>query len=502
KYWKSVKENPSDFTSWTYLLQFVEQENKLSSARKAFQTFFKRYPYCYGYWKKYADMERKNGNIEAAKEVFEQGVKAIACSVDLWVHYLNFSSQATKGQPDGPEIMRRLFERAIATAGQDFRSDKLWDAYIEWEKSQGQLQRVTALYDKLFTVPTQNYAQHFEKFKEHINTHPVASVLQTEELLKLRAEVAAAPPGVISEAEPQVANDAETVAIREKVIAARTEIFNKLEDEIRKCWVFEDAIKRPYFHVKPLERVQLKNWRDYLDYEIANGEHRRVVILFERCVIACALYEDFWQRYASYMENHSIAECSSIYTRACTIHLPRKPNIHLAWAAFEEKNGDCNRASEILKDLDNAVPGLVSVKLRRVSLERRANNLEKAAELFEEAVGESSEQETKSFYAVRYARFLAKIMGDCEKACTILKQALENDKGNKRLYLQLLDIRLNESPILEDKVEEVFELVKSSDLDEDTKQGFSERRLEFLEDHCSNITKILLANEAHGKLYK
>jgi len=26
KYWKAVKENPADFTSWTYLLQFVEQE--------------------------------------------------------------------------------------------------------------------------------------------------------------------------------------------------------------------------------------------------------------------------------------------------------------------------------------------------------------------------------------------------------------------------------------------------------------------------------------------
>lgn len=26
KYWKAVKENPSDFTGWTYLLQYVEQE--------------------------------------------------------------------------------------------------------------------------------------------------------------------------------------------------------------------------------------------------------------------------------------------------------------------------------------------------------------------------------------------------------------------------------------------------------------------------------------------
>ena len=26
KYWNAVNENPQDFTSWTYLLQFVEQE--------------------------------------------------------------------------------------------------------------------------------------------------------------------------------------------------------------------------------------------------------------------------------------------------------------------------------------------------------------------------------------------------------------------------------------------------------------------------------------------
>lgn len=53
-------------------------------------------------------------------------------------------------------------------------------------------------------------------------------------------------------------------------------------------------IKRPYFHVKPLEKAQLKNWKEYLEFEIENGTHERVVVLFERCVISCALYEDFW----------------------------------------------------------------------------------------------------------------------------------------------------------------------------------------------------------------
>jgi len=55
-------------------------------------------------------------------------------------------------------------------------------------------------------------------------------------------------------------------------------------------------VKRPYFHVKPLERSQLKNWRTYIDFEAKEGDHERVVVLYERCLIACALYEDMWIR--------------------------------------------------------------------------------------------------------------------------------------------------------------------------------------------------------------
>ncbi|XP_035757209.1 E3 ubiquitin-protein ligase synoviolin B, partial [Egretta garzetta] len=59
KFWQAARNNPHDFTAWTELLQYVEQENHLFAARKAFDAFFAHYPYCYGYWKKYADMERR-----------------------------------------------------------------------------------------------------------------------------------------------------------------------------------------------------------------------------------------------------------------------------------------------------------------------------------------------------------------------------------------------------------------------------------------------------------
>lgn len=47
----------------------VFSQNVLTAARKSFDLFFLRYPYCYGYWKKYADLEKKHGNIQVAEEV-------------------------------------------------------------------------------------------------------------------------------------------------------------------------------------------------------------------------------------------------------------------------------------------------------------------------------------------------------------------------------------------------------------------------------------------------
>lgn len=29
----------------------------------------------------------------------------------------------------------------------------------------------------------------------------------------------------------------------------------------------------------------------------------------------------------------------TVYSRACKIHLPKKPYIHMAWASFEERQG-------------------------------------------------------------------------------------------------------------------------------------------------------------------
>ena len=94
--------------------------------------------------------------------------------------------------------------------------------------------------------------------------------------------------------------------MKERIVASLVNTHEKCESLVEARLKFEDKIKRPYFHVKPLDLKQLKNWDSYLDFEINEGQnHERIVVLFERCLIPCAKYEQFWAKYAFYMENQA-----------------------------------------------------------------------------------------------------------------------------------------------------------------------------------------------------
>lgn len=110
--WKAAHDNPQDFTSWTDLLQYCEQEvcllfgyfyfsqtfaeslqllhvtfgfnaspqGHVTASRRALEAFLVRYPLCYGYWKKFADLERRTGYNDKAEEVTQE---SFYCSVLL-----------------------------------------------------------------------------------------------------------------------------------------------------------------------------------------------------------------------------------------------------------------------------------------------------------------------------------------------------------------------------------------------------------------------------------
>lgn len=45
-------------------------------------------------------------------------------------------------------------------------------------------------------------------------------------------------------------------------------------------------------------------------------------------------------KYAKYLESYSTEGVRHIFKKACTVHLPKKPAIHVLWAAFEEQQGE------------------------------------------------------------------------------------------------------------------------------------------------------------------
>ncbi|XP_078516898.1 uncharacterized protein LOC144781776 [Lissotriton helveticus] len=523
KHWKAAQENPFDFTAWTNLLEYVEKENSIVASRKAYNAFFTRYPYCYGYWKKYADMERRFGYLKEAEQVYEQGVQFIPLSVDLWIHFITFLQEtADMTQIESLQRISNVFEMALAAAGMDFRSDKLWEMYVEWAKTQCDLQAMTVIYDRVLSTPTQLYSHHFEKFKEHVTSNSPVDILSKEEYMWLKSKLAPEATSASTNtgsgdqvqghegseeaaqvAEPDKQSDMDLQKMRELIISLRDQLFKQNEAEVSRRWTFEEAIRRPYFHVKPLERAQLINWRDYLDFEISNGSHSRTIVLFERCVIACALYEEFWLKYAKYLENHTVIGTRSVFQRSCLYHLPRKPNLHLLWAAFEEKQGDVQEARNILKRLDEAVPGLAMVRLRRVSLERRVGNLEAAEALLREAILMNEGTHLATFYSIKLARQVLKVQNNLSKAREVLQEALAKDPENAKLYLNLLemefsaDVNHNERNTIS-----CIERVLCSSLPADTKVVFSQRRMEFLEDFGSNIKSLLTAYDEHQKLLK
>lgn len=47
-------------------------------------------------------------------------------------------------------------------------------------------------------------------------------------------------------------------------------------------------------------------------------------------------------KYGKYLESYSIEGVRHIFKKACTVHLPKKPTIHVLWAAFEEQQGECH----------------------------------------------------------------------------------------------------------------------------------------------------------------
>jgi len=512
-FWETATKDYHHFSNWTTLLQYItETEDNLEASQAVYRCFLRYFPYCYGYWKKFADIEKRNGNLDAARKIFEDGLKAFPISVDLWVHYINFLMQQNKGKPEKQQEIRETFKRAVNSAGMEFKSSKLWNAFIEWENSQSNLKNITEIYDQLICTPTQQYIKNWQKFKVHLETYRPGEILPAKEYGKLMKEMDAFPPGMVIEDDKSGDEEGEVTLgedegllkesyteVRNRVLKDRESVFRQTAQEIVKRWRFEESIKRPYFHIKPLEKSQIKNWKDYLDYELKQGNHKRIVFLFERCIVVCALYDFFWEKYLDYIETKDPSQARTVFLRACNIHLDKKYKLHLRWAIFEERQRNMKLSAAILSRIDSNFPGMILITQHRIGLARRMRDFDELVSIYEKVIESSERIEDKIFYSIKFSHSLVKFCNKKDQAREVLWSALELGKKHKRLYLTLLDLETHYGSIEIEFVKKLFDAIqKDLTLEREFRLSCAQKKVEFYEEFADSIDDIVEAQNAYA----
>lgn len=446
-----LAEDSDNFETWEKLVRAAENlegginrnssPQAITTVRSAYDRFLAKFPLLFGYWKKYADLEFSVAGTEAAEMVYERGVASISTSVDLWTNYCAFKVETNHDN----DVIRELFERGASCVGLDFLAHPFWDKYIEFEERLEAYDRIFAILGRVIHIPMHQYARYFERYRQLAQTRPVNELAPPDVVARCRAEVEAAS----GQAAPGAKADAEIERdLRLRLDAYHLEIFSRTQTETTKRWTYESEIKRPYFHVTELDEGQLANWRRYLDFEEAEGDYARCQFLYERCLVTCAHYEEFWLRYARWMlaQPGKEEEVRNIYQRASSIFVPiAHPTVRLHYAYFEEMMGRVDVAKDIHHAILITLPNHVDTIVSLANLCRRHGSLQDAIDVYRTQIeSPQCDMQTKASLVSHWAKLLWKVKGSAEEARQVFKQNQKHYLDSQTFWTSYLTFELEQ----------------------------------------------------------
>ena len=289
------------------------------------------------------------------------------------------------------------------------------------------------------------YARYFEAYTNICRSRPLNEFLEEDLLASFRAEL---PQEVFGNPA------AEERALRERAHLYHMEIYQRTQTETTKRWPYESEIKRPYFHVKELDGQQLANWRKYLEFEEAEGNFDRTRFLYERCLVACALYDEFWFRYVRWLEGVGGHDEDTRYAfhRASTIFVPIvRPAIRYHYSLWEESKGHPAVARAILKSLTIKMPQLISTYVYLAHLDRRTKGIEAGIETIKDALASGKlDVYTSGALVAEWARMVWKVKGDADEARSIFEQHAHEYLDSKYFWINYLKFELDQPLDLDD----------------------------------------------------
>ncbi|XP_059669215.1 pre-mRNA-processing factor 39-2 isoform X2 [Cornus florida] len=341
-----VRHHPFGNGFWEHGCFFMDN---IETICLAYDSFLSKFPLCHGYWRKYANHKIRLCTVDKVVKIFERAVESATYSVGVWVDYCSFGMSVF----EDPFDVRRLFKRGMSFVGKDYLCHTLWDKYIEYEFSQQQWNFLAHIYIQTFRFPIKNlhrYHDNFKKFaailEEEMEHHNDCSNKEQSEAVP---DVEVITPGddicyVIKDLLDPSVGSLRSKALQ-KYLSIGEQFYQKACCLNEKINLFETHIRRPYFHVKPLDDNQLENWHHYLDFVELQEDFDWAVKLYERCLIPCANYPEFWMRYVEFMETKGGREVANFaLDRATQIFLKNVPAMHLFSARYKEQIGDVSGA--------------------------------------------------------------------------------------------------------------------------------------------------------------
>ncbi len=297
---------------------------------------------------------------------------------------------------------------------------------------------VTRIYSRILHYPIYQFSRYYEKLSILVGSRPIEELVDPDTLEKLKTTVQAENQGG-PEKPPLEIERQQRQKVHEDCYAS----YIKTQQDVSSRWNYEQAIKRAYFHVTELEDAELENWRKYLEYEEKQGDFERTSFLYERCLVACALYDEFWLRYARWMFSQGKEENTRIiYMRASCIFVPiSAPATRLNWARFEEKLGRTSVARDIYLAMLEQAPEHTNTIISLAGLERRHEGNDAAVNLLEEYISRSNNQ-IGGVLAAEQARILWQCKGAVNEAREVFKSKHERFLDSREFWVKYLEFEI------------------------------------------------------------
>ncbi|GLU22748.1 hypothetical protein SLE2022_387990 [Rubroshorea leprosula] len=509
-----------DFDGWTSLISEIETwfQDDIEKICLVYDSFLSEFPLCYGYWRRYADHLKRLSTVDKVVQVFERAVHSATYSVNVWVDYCSFSILAF----EDPNDIRRLFKRAMSFVGKDYLCHTSWDKYIAFEFSQQQWGSLAQVYIQTLKFPSKKLHHYYESFKELAAAwkEEIECLGDSSMDLQLVASIESEVPRDCADDEiahiiedlldPSIGLDGSKAL--QKYLSIGKQFYEEAcqLDEKIKC--FESHIRRPYFHPKPLDVSQLDNWHEYLNFVEMHGDFDWAVKLYERCLIPCANYPEFWMRYVDFMESKGGREISNFaLARATQTFLKRLPVIHLFSARYKEQIGNISGAYDAFLQYNAESDScFVETVIMKANMEKRLGNHLAASGIYKEAIEVSAARENLHdlpMLYVHFSRLQYMLTGNRDTARDILIDGIKRLPHCKLLLEELIKFAMLHGETRH--VQVIYSMVNDSiSLGPDSSQGLNVKDTEdiaslYLQyvDLCGTIDDVKKAWNWYVKLF-